>query len=45
MGFGLELVIPQLFQMVPMQFNFGFPLLEDDEDENEVFSFTFGMNF
>ncbi len=44
-GFGLELVIPQLFQMVPMNFDFGFPIYFDDEDDKEIFSFSFGVNF
>jgi outer membrane protein insertion porin family len=44
-GFGLELVVPQLFQMIPMHFDFGFPVIKDDEDDPEVFSFNFGMNF
>ncbi|MBN2375631.1 MAG: outer membrane protein assembly factor BamA [Sedimentisphaerales bacterium] len=44
-GFGLELVIPQLFQMIPMHFDFGFPVYQDDEDEEEVFSFSFGLSF
>ena len=41
-GFGLELVIPQLFQMIPMNFNFGFPLVTDENDDEELFSFSFG---
>ena len=44
-GFGFELVIPQLFQMVPMHFDFGFPVLQDDKDEEQLFSFTFGLTF
>ena len=44
-GFGLELVVPQLFQMIPMHFDFGFPLVWDDQDDKEVFSFSFGLNF
>lgn len=44
-GFGFELLVPQLFQMVPMHFDFGFPLNFDDEDDREVFSFNFGMTF
>lgn len=44
-GFGLELVVPQLFQMIPMHFDFGFPVLSDDKDDEEVFSFSFGMTF
>jgi len=38
-------VVPQLFQTIPIQFNFGFPLVEDAEDDNEVFSFSFGVTF
>jgi len=41
-GFGLELVIPQLFQMIPMEFDFGFPIIFDDLDEKQAFSFSFG---
>ena len=44
-GFGIELLVPQLFQMVPMHFDFGFPVKLDDKDEEEVFSFSFGLNF
>ena len=44
-GFGLELMIPQLFQMVPMHFDFGFPISSGDEDDEELFSFSFGLNF
>ncbi|MCP4710773.1 MAG: outer membrane protein assembly factor BamA [Planctomycetes bacterium] len=42
-GFGLELWIPAM--PVPMQFNFGFPVLFDDKDEREVFSFSMGFTF
>jgi len=31
--------------MVPMHFDFGFPVLEDDKDEDQLFSFTFGLTF
>jgi outer membrane protein insertion porin family len=44
-GFGLEIVVPQLFQMVPMHFDFGFPVFKDDKDDTELFSFSFGMTF
>ena len=44
-GFGIEIVIPQFFQQVPMHFDFGFPLVEDDRDETELFSFNFGLSF
>ena len=42
-GFGLELWIPQM--PIPMQFNFGFPVLFDDKDEKELFSFSMGFTF
>jgi len=41
----LELLVPQLFQMVPMHFDFAFPIYFDDKDEKEVFSFSFGLTF
>jgi len=44
-GFGVEIVVPQLFRMIPMHFDFGFPLISDDKDDEELFSFTFGLNF
>ncbi len=44
-GFGFELLIPQLFQMIPMHFDFGFPIHYDDQDDKQIFSFSFGMNF
>ena len=44
-GFGIEIVIPQFFQQVPMHFDFGFPIVEDDKDDTELFSFNFGLSF
>ena len=44
-GFGFELLIPQFFQQIPMNFDFGIPLKKDDEDETQLFSFNFGLNF
>ena len=44
-GLGLEIIIPQLFQEVPIQLNFAAPVKKSDEDETEVFSFSFGFNF
>ncbi len=44
-GFGMELLIPQFFQEIPMNFDFGFPLAEGEEDEKQMFSFNFGLNF
>ncbi|KPK72226.1 MAG: hypothetical protein AMJ79_15900, partial [Phycisphaerae bacterium SM23_30] len=43
LGLGLELVIPQMY--IPLQFNFGFPVILDDKDEREVFSFMMGITF
>lgn len=40
-GFGLRLYVPALGP-VPMQFNFGFPLAKDDEDDTQVFTFAVG---
>lgn len=44
-GFGLQLVVPQLFQMIPMHFDFGWPVIKGEQDDTRVFSFSFGMNF
>ncbi len=44
-GFGFELVVPQLFQEMPISVDFGIPINSDDEDDEEIFSFSFGMNF
>ena len=43
-GTGLRILIPY-FGPVPMSFDFAFPISEDDADETEVFSFTFGWVF
>ncbi len=41
-GTGLEIKVPQLFGNVPMRFEIAVPLLKDDEDETQVFSFSGG---
>jgi len=28
-----------------LHFDFGFPVMSDDKDDEEVFSFSFGMTF
>jgi outer membrane protein assembly complex protein YaeT len=43
-GFGLRWTVP-LFGPVPMTFDFGFPVVKQDEDETQVFSFTIGWIF
>ncbi len=39
-GTGLQILVPQIFGEVPMRFEIATPLLEDDEDERQVFSFS-----
>jgi len=43
-GFGLRWTMP-LFGPVPMSFDFGFPLAEDEMDDTQVFSFSLGWSF
>ena len=31
--------------MIPMNFDFGFPIMADDDDDQRVFSFSLGMGF
>jgi outer membrane protein insertion porin family len=44
-GGGLQILLPQWFGPVPMRFEFAVPLVQDDLDETEVFSFTVGALF
>lgn len=44
-GIGVEIMIPKLFQEVPMQLNIGFPVMSQDYDDEEPFSFSFGTQF
>ena len=44
-GTGVDIMIPQLLGLVPMQFNFTLPLAKEDEDDTEVFSFTLGFRY
>ena len=39
-GTGLQIMVPQLFGDVPMRFEIATPLLKDDLDETQVFSFS-----
>jgi len=43
-GFGIRVVV-QFFGPVPLSFDFAWPLAKDDEDDTQVFSFTFGTVF
>lgn len=43
-GFGFRWVIP-FFGPVPMAFDFGFPIVKDDQDRTQVFSFSLGWTF
>jgi outer membrane protein insertion porin family len=44
-GVGIEIMIPQWFGPVPMRFEVATPLMKDDEDETEFFSFFMGRLF
>ncbi len=44
-GTGLQIMIPQVFGPVPMRFELAIPVMEDDEDETQVFSFSIGRLF
>jgi outer membrane protein insertion porin family len=39
-GTGIQILIPQLFGNIPMRFEFSVPLLKDEGDETQVFSFS-----
>jgi outer membrane protein assembly complex protein YaeT len=43
-GFGLRWTIP-FFGPVPLSLDFGFPIVEEDEDETQVFSFSLGWQW
>jgi len=44
-GIGMQIMIPQWFGPVPMRFEFAAPLMKDDDDETQVFSFSMGRLF
>lgn len=44
-GIGVQIMIPQYFGPVPMRFELGVPLMKDDEDDTQVFSFSVGALF
>ncbi len=41
-GTGIEIKVPQIFGNVPMRFELATPLLRDDDDDTQVFSFSGG---
>jgi outer membrane protein insertion porin family len=41
-GTGLQITVPQLLGQIPMRFELAAPLLKDDEDRTQVFSFSMG---
>jgi outer membrane protein insertion porin family len=44
-GTGLEIKVPQVFGNMPIRFEIAAPVLKDDEDETQVFSFSGGGMF
>ncbi len=44
-GVGIQILIPQLFGPVPMRFELAGPLMKEDEDDTQVFSFSVGRLF
>ncbi len=44
-GTGIQILIPQWFGPVPMRFELAVPLMKDDEDDTQVFSFSVGRLF
>ena len=43
-GFGIRLYIPQLGP-APLAFDFGFPMLKQEEDQTQLFSFSMALPF
>ncbi len=39
-GGGIQIMVPQFFGNLPMRFELGVPLLKDDQDETQIFSFS-----
>lgn len=44
-GAGVQILIPQFFQQIPMRFEYGIPLREDDHDDVREFNFSMGGMF
>ena len=41
----IEIKVPQVFGNMPIRFEIAAPLLKDDEDETQIFSFSGGGMF
>jgi len=39
-GTGIQILIPQIFGNIPMRFEIAYPLLKDEDDETQFFSFS-----
>jgi outer membrane protein insertion porin family len=44
-GSGIQIMIPQFFGPVPMRFELAAPLMKEDEDDTQAFSFSVGALF
>lgn len=44
-GTGVQIMIPQFFGPVPMRFELAAPLMKDEDDETQAFSFSVGALF
>jgi len=44
-GTGMQILVPQWFGPVPMRFEFATPMMKDDDDNRQVFSFSIGRLF
>ena len=44
-GTGIQIMIPQWFGPVPMRFELAVPIMKDDDDETQFFSFSVGKLF
>jgi len=44
-GTGVQILVPQWFGPVPMRFEFATPIMKDNDDDTQVFSFSVGRLF
>ena len=44
-GMGIQILLPQVFGPVPMRFELAAPLMKDDADQTQMFSFSIGRLF
>ena len=44
-GTGIQIMLPQWFGPVPMRFEIAAPIMKDDEDDTQIFSFSVGRFF